>query len=124
VIIASPAKDLETLGPERLIHGLQERKIQTQFLTAAHSPAKAGEAAPGVVGRISEAGREVRLNRDRNPSGVYYGIAFLEWPSSIRSVQALWGEDRRVSASPFRAGPLGRRGAFSVYRNRPPGEGA
>ena len=115
VIIASPAKDLETLGPERLIHGLQERKIQTQFLTAAHIRRKLEKQRLEWWEESLKRGGEVRLNRDRNPSGVYYGIA--SWNAQFHpSVQALWGRIGEFRLSHFGLALLAVVGAFSVYR--------
>jgi spermidine synthase len=115
VIIASPAKDLETLTPERLIHSLQERKIQTQFLTPAHIRRKMEKQRLEWWEDSLKQGGDVRLNRDGNPSGVYYGIAY--WNAQFHPlVQALWGRIGEFRLSHFGLVLLAAVGFFSVYQ--------
>jgi spermidine synthase len=115
VIIASPMKDLETLRPERLIQVLQERRIPTQFLTAAHIRRKMGKQRLEWWEDSLRQGREVRLNRDGNPSGVYYGIAY--WNAQFHPmVQAFWGRAGEFRLSHFGLVLLAVVGAFSIYR--------
>ena len=115
VIIASPTKDLETLTPERLIHSLQERKIQTQFLTAAHIRRKMEKQRLEWWEDSLQQGGGVRLNRDANPSGVYYGIAY--WNAQFHPlVQALWGRIGEFRLSHFGLLLLAVVGFFLVYR--------
>ena len=115
VIIASPMKDLETFRPERLIHVLRERKIVTQFLTAAHIQRKMEKQRLEWWEDSLKQGRGVRLNRDGNPSGVYYGIAY--WNAQFHPmVQAFWGRVGEFRLSYFGLVLLAAVGTFSVYR--------
>jgi spermidine synthase len=115
VIIAFPTKDLENLAPERLIRAFQERKIQTQFLTPAHIRRKMEQQRLEWWEESLKQGGEVRLNRDGNPSGVYYGIAY--WNAQFHPlVQTVWARIGELRLSHFGLVLLVVVGTFSVYR--------
>lgn len=118
LILASPSKSLETLGAERLARRLEERKIPTQFLTVSQVRRKMEKRRLEWLEESMKQGGGVRLNRDGNPAGIYYAIAY--WNSQFHpSLQGFW---RRVGA--LRLSHLGLFllalvGAFSVYRKWP-----
>jgi spermidine synthase len=115
VIVASPVKNWDGLEAGKFIQGLRERKIRTQFLTEAHIRRKVEKQRLEWWEESLRQGGAVRLNRDGNPSGVYYGIAY--WNAQFHpSVQAFWGTIGGFRLSHFGLALLALVGLLSVYR--------
>ncbi len=116
-ILASPAEKLEGLTGDGLSRRLQEKKVPTQFVTPAHIKRKMEKQRLEWLDEALKQGEEVRLNRDLNPSGIYYGIAY--WNAQFHpSVQAFWDRVGEFRLSYFGLGLLGLVGAAAAYRKR------
>ena len=116
-ILASPSEKLEPLTADRLARCLQENKIATQFVTPALIKRKMEKQRMEWLDEALKQGEEVRMNRDLNPSGIYYGIAY--WNAQFHpSVQALWNRMGEFRLSYFGLVLLGLVGAVAVYRKR------
>jgi spermidine synthase len=116
-ILASPSEKLEPLTADRLIRCLREKKIATQFVTPPHIERKMEKQRLEWLEEALKQGERVRLNRDLNPSGVYYGIAY--WNAQFHpSFQAFWNWVGEFRLSYFGLVLLGLVGAVAVYRKR------
>jgi spermidine synthase len=123
LILASPSKSLEALTAERLARRLQESEIPTQFLTVSHIRRKMEKQRLEWLEESLKQGGGVRLNRDGNPAGIYYAIAY--WNAQFYpSVQAFWGRVGDFRLSHFGLFLLALVGAVSVYRKWPRGGGS
>ena len=90
-ILASASKDSGPLLPELFIGRLRERKIATHFLTESQIRLKLDSQRRHWLEDSLRRGEAVKLNRDANPSGLYYGIAY--WNAQFHPwVQTLWGK--------------------------------
>jgi spermidine synthase len=118
LILASPSKSLEALTAERVARRLQESKIPTQFLTVSQIRRKMEKQRLEWLEESLEQGGGVRLNRDGNPAGIYYAIAY--WNAQFHpSAQAFWGRVGDFRLSHFGLFLLALVGAVSVYRKWP-----
>jgi spermidine synthase len=116
-ILASPSEKLEPLTADRLARCLQESKIATQFVTPTLIKRKMEKQRLEWLDEALKQGEEVRLNRDLNPSGIYYGIAY--WNAQFHpSVQAFWNRMGDFRLSYFGLVLLGVVGGVAVYRKR------
>ena len=116
-ILASPSEKLDPLTADRLIRRLRENKIATQFVTPAHIERKMEKQRLEWLDEALKQGEGVRLNRDLNPSGIYYGIAY--WNAQFHpSFQAFWNWVGKFRLSYFGLLLMGLVGAVSVYRKR------
>jgi spermidine synthase len=117
-ILASPSGKLEPLTADRLARRLEEEKIPTQFVTPVHIKLKMEKQRLEWLDEALKQGEGVRMNRDLNPSGIYYGIAY--WNAQFHpSVQAFWNRVGEFRLSYFGLVLLGLVGAVAVYRKRP-----
>ena len=117
LILASPSEKLESLTPHPLIRCLQERKIATQFVNPAHINRKMEKQRLEWLDEALKQREEVRLNRDLNPSGIYYGIAY--WNAQFHpSFQAFWKQVGEIRLSYFGLVLLGLVGVVAGYRKR------
>ena len=90
-ILASASKDSGPLLPELFIGRLRDRKIATRFLTEFQIRLKLESQRQNWLAGSLRRGEAVKLNRDANPSGLYYGIAY--WNAQFHPfVQTLWGK--------------------------------
>ena len=118
LILASPSKSLETLSAEQLALRLEESKIQTQFLTVSQVRRKMDKQRLEWLEESMKHGGRVRLNRDGNPAGLYYAIAY--WNTQFHpSLQAFWGRVGALRLSHLGLFLLALVGAVSVYRKWP-----
>ena len=90
-ILASASKESGPLLPELFIGRLRDRKIATHFLTEFQIRLKLdGQRRDWLEGSLQR-GDAVKLNRDANPAGLYYGIAY--WNAQFHPfVQTVWGK--------------------------------
>jgi spermidine synthase len=117
-ILASPSEKLEPLTADRLIRRLEEDKIPTQFVTPGHIKRKMEKQRLEWLDEALKQAEGVRMNRDLNPSGIYYGIAY--WNAQFHpSVQAFWNRVGEFRLSYFGLVLLALVGAVAVYRKRP-----
>jgi len=94
-ILASASKDSGPLLPELFIGRLRERKIDTHFLTESQIRLKLDPQRRNWLEGSLRRGEAVKLNRDANPSGLYYGIAY--WNAQFHPfVQTLWGKVKEL----------------------------
>jgi spermidine synthase len=92
-ILASAAQDSGPLLPELFIRRLRDRKIATRFLTEFQIRLKLEAQRRNWLEGSLRRGEAVKLNRDANPSGLYYGIAY--WNAQFHPfVQTLWGKGK------------------------------
>jgi spermidine synthase len=116
-ILASPSGKLEPLTADRLARRLEEERIPTQFVTPVHIKLKMEKQRLEWLDEALKQGEGVRMNRDLNPSGIYYGIAY--WNAQFHpSVQAFWNRVGEFRLSYFGLVLLGLVGAVAVYRKR------
>jgi spermidine synthase len=116
-ILASPSEKLEPLTAAGLIRRLQEKNIETQFVTPAHIERKMEKQRLDWLDEALNRGDGVRLNRDLNPSGIYYGIGY--WNAQFHpAFQAFWNRVGEFRLSYFGLVLLGLVGAVAVYRKR------
>jgi spermidine synthase len=88
--LASPSKDSGPLLPELFIGRLRERGFGTHFLTEFQIRLKLESQRLNWLEGSLRRGETVKLNRDANPSGLYYGISY--WNAQFHPfVQTLWG---------------------------------
>ncbi len=88
-ILASATISDGSVLQDRLVEGLKERKIRTQFLDEFNIARKLNKQRREWLEVSLERGGGVRLNRDSIPSGLYYGIAY--WNAQFHpSLQAFW----------------------------------
>jgi spermidine synthase len=118
LILASPSKSLESLSAERLARRFQEEKIPTRFLTVSQIGRKMGKERREWLEESLREGGGVRLNRDENPAGIYYAIAY--WNAQFHpSFQAFWSRVGDLRLSYFGLFLLALAGAVSLYRKWP-----
>jgi spermidine synthase len=92
-ILASASQDSGPLLPELFIRRLRDRKIATHFLTEFQIRLKLEAQRRNWLEGSLRRGEAVKLNRDANPSGLYYGIAY--WNAQFHPfVQTLWGKGK------------------------------
>ena len=92
-VLASASKDSGPLLPELFIGRLRDRKIATHFLTEFQIRLKLEAQRQNWLEGSLQRGDAVKLNRDANPSGLYYGIAY--WNAQFHPiVQIVWGKVR------------------------------
>ncbi|NWF54395.1 MAG: hypothetical protein HXY45_06330 [Syntrophaceae bacterium] len=121
IILASPAEKLGPLTADHLIRRLEESRIQTRFVTPAHIGRKMDKQRLEWLDEALKRGEEVRLNRDLNPSGIYYGIAY--WNAQFHpSVQTIWSRVGEFRLSYFGLGLLVLVGTVAVCRKWPKAE--
>jgi spermidine synthase len=89
-ILASASRDSGPLLPELFIGRLRERKIIAHFLTEFQIRLKLEPQRQKWLEVSLQRGDAVKLNRDANPLGLYYGIAY--WNAQFHPfVQTFWG---------------------------------
>jgi spermidine synthase len=89
-VLASAAIEAGPLLPERFIRRLQERKINTRFLTEFQIRLRLETQRQKWLEDSLSRGGAVQMNRDENPSGLYYGIAY--WNAQFHPfLQIFWG---------------------------------
>jgi spermidine synthase len=94
-ILASPTKEIGPLSPERFIRRLKDRKIVTHFLTAFQIRLMLEKQRQEWLEDSLHRGGEVKVNRDGNPSGLYYGIAY--WNAQFHPfLQIFWGRAQEL----------------------------
>lgn len=94
-ILASAAADAELPLPDGFISRLKDRKISTQFLTDFQIRFKLQKQRQQWLEDSLRRGGPVRLNRDANPSGLYYGIAY--WNAQFHPfLQIFWGRVKEL----------------------------
>ncbi|MGE5253037.1 MAG: hypothetical protein ACM3N7_03660, partial [Planctomycetaceae bacterium] len=118
LILASPSRSLESISAERLARRLQEEKIPTRFLTVSQIGRKMAKERREWLEESLQEGGGVRLNRDENPAGIYYAIAY--WNAQFHpSFQAFWSRVGDLRLWYFGLFLLALVGAVSVYRKWP-----
>ncbi|MFH1758540.1 MAG: hypothetical protein ABH969_10895, partial [Pseudomonadota bacterium] len=89
-ILASASAEAESPLSELFISRLREREISTQFLTDFQIRFKLQKHRQKWLEDSLRRGGPVRLNRDANPAGLYYGIAY--WNAQFHPfLQNFWG---------------------------------
>jgi spermidine synthase len=89
-ILASATPEAGPLLPERFIRRFKERKIITRFLTEFQIRLKLETQRQKWLEDSLSRGGAVKVNRDGNPSGLYYGIAY--WNAQFHPfLQIFWG---------------------------------
>ncbi len=121
IFLAFPTKDVPPLLPDLLIPPLRERKINTQFLTEYQIQLKLQTQRLKWLERSLERGETVGLNRDIQPVGLYYGLAY--WNAQFHPfLQIFWGKLVKLRFGHI-ALPLGLAAIFllifgRVFRNK------
>ncbi|MBU1207638.1 MAG: hypothetical protein KKH04_12020 [Proteobacteria bacterium] len=91
IFLAFPRKDVPPLLPDLLISPLRHRKINTHFLTEYQIQLKLQTQRIKWLERSLLRGEAVRLNRDIQPVGLYYGLAY--WNAQFHPfLQIFWGK--------------------------------
>jgi spermidine synthase len=114
-ILASPTPWAGSAFPDRMIEGLEKRKIETRFLDEFHIRQKLEEQRREWWEGSLARGGSVGFNRDSAPTGVYYGIAY--WNAQFHpSFQSLWGWMGRLRLWPLGLGIFVL--AWAAFRGR------
>jgi spermidine synthase len=94
-IMACPTPEAGPLLPKRLITRLQDRKITTRFLTEFQIRLKLNTQRQKWLEDSLQRGGAVKVNRDGNPAGLYYGISY--WNAQFHPfLQIFWDRAGRL----------------------------
>jgi spermidine synthase len=95
IILASVTREIGPLSPELFIRRLKDREIVTHFLTPFQIRLKLEKQRQEWLEDSLKRGGVVRVNRDANPSGLYYGIAY--WNAQFHPfLQIFWGRAQEL----------------------------